>query len=108
MVCVRWTVSVSQSAVSYTHLDVYKRQGLLYGFTTGRGAAQAMHADGQKQRRSLRGNIQDVADDGTLFNFSHKNSLLIRLGLLYPEYDYFSRETKKFTDSPQDGKINRL
>jgi hypothetical protein len=50
--------------------------GFLHGLTPGRGAAQAVHADGEEQGSSLRGNIQNIADDSSLFDFnSHDNSL---------------------------------
>ena len=51
--------------------------GFLNGLAPGRGAAQAVHTDGKEQRRSLRGYIQNIADDGFFFNFnSHENDLL--------------------------------
>jgi hypothetical protein len=35
-----------------------------------------MHADGEEQRGSLRCHIQNITDDGSLFNLnSHDNSL---------------------------------
>lgn len=44
--------------------------GLLNGLTAGRRAAQAVHADGHEQRSGLRCDVENVADDGGLFNFS--------------------------------------
>ena len=44
--------------------------GFLYGLTPGRGAAQAVHTDGEEQRSGLRRYVQNVADDGFFFNFN--------------------------------------
>ena len=47
--------------------------GLLHGLAAGRGAAQAMHADGQENGRSLRCDVQNITDDGVLRNIDHWN-----------------------------------
>ena len=47
--------------------------GFFDGLAAGRRAAQAVHADGHEQRSSLRGDIQNVTDDGGFFDLcSHK------------------------------------
>jgi hypothetical protein len=64
-------VQLSQERVALNAVD---HAGFLDSLTAGRGAAQAMHADGEEQGGSLRSNIQNIADDGILFNFdSHDN-----------------------------------
>ena len=51
--------------------------GFLNSFAPGRGAAQAVHSNRKKQGRALGCDVQNVADDGFLFNFnSHDNDLL--------------------------------
>ena len=50
-------------------LDAVYHAGFLYGLTPGRGAAQAMHTDGEEQRRALGRDIQNISDNGVLFNF---------------------------------------
>jgi hypothetical protein len=54
-------------------LDAVYHAGFLYGLTPGRGAAQAMHTDGKEQGSSLRGNIQNITDDGIFFNLNSHN-----------------------------------
>ena len=39
----------------------------------GRGAAQAVHADGKEQRCSLRRDVQHITNDGILFNLNSHN-----------------------------------
>ena len=55
------------------HVDAVYHAGLLHGLTAGRGAAQAMHADGQENGRSLRCDVQNITDDGVLRNIDHWN-----------------------------------
>ena len=57
-------------------LNAVDHAGFLYGFAPGRGAAQAMHADGEEQRRTLGRDIQNVSDNGVLFNVSRRASSL--------------------------------
>ena len=67
-------VQLSQERLA---LDAVDHAGLLDGFTPGRGAAQAVHADGEEQGRGLGRDIQHITDNGGLFNFnSHDNDLL--------------------------------
>jgi len=47
-------------------LNAVDHAGFLHGFSPGRGAAQAVHADGEEQRGGLRSHVQDIADDGVL------------------------------------------
>ena len=44
--------------------------GFLHSLTAGRGAAQAVHTDGEEQGSGLRRYVQNVADDGFFFNFN--------------------------------------
>ena len=67
-------VQLGQKTVA---VNAMHHAGLLNGFAPGRGAAQAVHPDCKKQGRTLRSNVQNVADDGFFFNFnSHDNDLL--------------------------------
>ena len=54
------------------HVHAMDHAGLLHSFPTGGRAAQAVHADAEKQRRSLRSNVQNVTDNGILGNLSHE------------------------------------
>ena len=60
-------VELRQEAVAF---DAVHHAGLLHGFTPGRGAAQAVHTDGEEQGSGLRRYVQNVADDGFFFNFN--------------------------------------
>ena len=53
-------VQLSQEGLA---LDAVNGAGLLNGFTPGRGAAEAVHADGKEQGRSLRRDVQNITDD---------------------------------------------
>ena len=75
LVCLHEVIQLSQEAIA---LDAVDHAGFLNGLAPGRGAAQAVHADGKEQGSSLGSNIQNIADDGFFFNLdSHKNDLLI-------------------------------
>ena len=60
-------VQLSQEGLAVHAVD---HAGLFNGLAPGRGAAQAVHTDGKEQRRSLRGYIQNIADNGFFFNFN--------------------------------------
>lgn len=67
-------VQLGQKTVA---VNAMHHAGFLNGLAPGRGAAQAVHSNRKKQGRTLRCNVQNVADDGFLFNFSsHDNDLL--------------------------------
>ena len=64
--------------------------GFLNGLAPGRGAAQAVHTDGEEQGCGLGRDVQNVPDDGILFNFySHYNDLLVFI------CDYYNRTCGK-------------
>jgi hypothetical protein len=44
--------------------------GFLNSLTPGRGAAQAVHANGKEQGSSMGRDIQNIANDGILFDFN--------------------------------------
>ena len=60
-------VYLSQQSV---YIHAMNSTGLLHSLATGSGTAQAMHADGQEDRSGLRGDGQDIADDG-IFGDGH-------------------------------------
>ena len=67
-------VQLRQEAVAVHAVD---HAGLFDSLTPGRGAAQAMHADGEEQGSALRSDVQNIANDGFFLDFnSHKNDLL--------------------------------
>jgi len=47
--------------------------GFLDGLTPGRGAAKAVHADGEKQGGSLRSDVQHITDNSIFFNLNSHN-----------------------------------
>jgi hypothetical protein len=51
-------------------VDAVHHASFLHSFTPGRGAAQAVHTDGEEQRRSLGCDVQNVANDGFFFNLN--------------------------------------
>ena len=51
------------------HVHTVNGAGLLHSLATGRGATQAVHTDGEEDGSGLRGNIQNITDDGVLFDF---------------------------------------
>ena len=68
-------VQLSQDALA---LDTVDHAGFLHSLTPGRGAAQAVHANGKEQGSGLGSNIQNIANDGFFFDLdSHKNDLLV-------------------------------
>ena len=46
------------------HVHAVYGAGLRHGFTPAAGTAQAVHTDGQENRRGLGRHVQDVANDG--------------------------------------------
>ena len=62
---------------AFVGVNAVDSTGLLDGLTMGGHAAQAVHTDGHEQRSSFGRDIQNIADDGGLFDLcSHKNDLL--------------------------------
>jgi hypothetical protein len=60
-------VQLSQESIA---IDAVDHAGFLYGLTPGRGATQAMHADGEEQRSSVGCDVQNITDDGFFFNLN--------------------------------------
>ena len=60
-------VQLSQEGLA---VNTVNHAGFLHGLTPGRGAAQAVHTDGEEQGSGLRRYVQNVADDGFFFNFN--------------------------------------
>jgi hypothetical protein len=60
-------------------IDAVHHAGFLYGFPTGRGAAQTVHTDSMEQGSGVGSDVQHITDDGILFNlYSHdKTSYVI-------------------------------
>ncbi len=77
LVCFVSLQEVVQLGQKTVAVNAMHHASLLNGLTPGRGAAQAVHPNRKKQGRTLRSNVQNVADDGFFFNFnSHDNDLL--------------------------------
>ena len=55
------------------HVDAVNHAGLFHGLTAGRGAAKAMHTDGQENRSRLGSDVQNITDNGVLRNIDHWN-----------------------------------
>ena len=62
-------------ASSLSHVHAVDHTGLLHSLAPGRGAAQAVHADGQEDGRGLRRHVQNVTDDGVLLDLDHQRFL---------------------------------
>ena len=63
-------VQLSQEGIAVDAVDL---AGFLNGLTPGRGAAQAMHANGEEQGSGLRRYIQNITDNRGFFNFNSYN-----------------------------------
>ena len=79
-------VELSQEGLA---LDTVYHAGLLNSLTAGRGAAQAVHADGKEQRSRLRCDIQNIANDGIFFDLNSHNmtSCYIYLGIITAAFE---------------------
>ena len=54
-------------------VDAVDHAGLLHSLTPGRGAAQAVHADGEEQGSGVGCDIQHITNDGLFFNLNSHN-----------------------------------
>jgi chromosome segregation ATPase len=63
------------------NIDTVNHTCLFHGFSPGSGAAEAVHSDCHEQRGSLGGNVQNIPNNGILFNFCHVCCLLL---LVFP------------------------
>ena len=67
-------IQLRQEAVA---VHAVHHAGFFNGFAPGRGAAQAMHTDGEEQGSALGRDVQNITDDGFFLDFnSHENDLL--------------------------------
>lgn len=84
LACLDEMVDLCQESVG---VDTVDHASLFYGLAAGGRAAQAVHADCHEQRSGLRRDVENVADDGGLFNFySHDCGLLsVIIVVLYPK-----------------------
>jgi hypothetical protein len=73
--------------------------GFLNGLTPGRGAAQAVHANGKEQGSSVGSDVQNVADDSGFFNLNSHNmtSYSISLAIITAKCEKNKRKYKEIT-----------
>ena len=65
---VRFLVDEGEQLVYINSMD---HTGLFHGLTAAGRSAQAVHADGKKDRRGLRSDVENVTDDGVAFDLDH-------------------------------------
>jgi hypothetical protein len=76
--------------------------GLFNGLTAGRGATQAMHADGEEHGSSLGSDVQDIADNGVFGDFDHGFYLRNLISnIVYPKLREVSTEKCRKEDTPE-------
>ena len=74
------------------HIHTVYSEGFHHGLTAGRGAAKAMHANGEEDRRRLGRDIKDITDNCIFGNFDHDFDLPVYLRIVYPKRAYISTE----------------
>ena len=79
------------------HIDAVDHAGLLHGLAAGRGAAQAVHPDGQEDGRGLGRNVKNVTNDGVFGNVYHGDSSISELikDSILSFFHKFNRESEK-------------
>ena len=90
-------VQLSQEGLA---VDAVNHAGFLNGLAAGRGAAQAVHTDSEEQGSSVGCDIQNITDDGGLFNLNRQNYDLLLQLLPYYNLPFAKKQGGKCKNLP--------